>query len=498
MPENRPAGYAFLIEKYQLTVIPNWHVSSVQQAGGLNSSEKDGRRETAFPAVYWPGDGIGDHLTFALKYDGLNPGILAALFEVVPSDEISDWVRSKPTGKYVRRIWYLYEFLTGQILDLPDLKDSSYVDLLETDQYYTATPGHRKRRQRVMDNLLGGPSFCPVIRKTPELAVLEQSDLRQRCEEIVTTYSPDLLRRALAYLYTKETKSSFEIEQIKPSATRTEKFIELLELAEHQDFCVKPLLIEAQNRIVDERFKDSDYRQTQNYVGQTIAPQKEIIHYICPKPDDLQKLMAGLIEAHQIMQAGGIPAVIHAAAIAYGFVFLHPFEDGNGRLHRFLIHNILSMRGAVPPGIMFPVSAAMLKNRALYEDSLRAFSIPLGRLVDYELNAVGQMNVTSDSERFYRFMDLTTQALALYEFVQLTINHELVEELAFLKNYDMTKRSLQEVVDMPDRLIDLFIHLCIQSRGHLSSRKKESHFDFLTRDEVDRMEAIVRAGYFAD
>jgi len=25
-------------------------------------------------------------------------------------------------------------------------------------------------------------------------------------------------------------------------------------------------------------------------------------------------------------------AVIHAAAIAYGFVFLHPFEDGNGRL----------------------------------------------------------------------------------------------------------------------------------------------------------------------
>ena len=39
----------------------------------------------------------------------------------------------------------------------------------------------------------------------------------------------------------------------------------------------------------------------------------------------------------------GNPFLIEAA-IAYGFVFLHPFEDGNGRIHRFLIHNILSLQ----------------------------------------------------------------------------------------------------------------------------------------------------------
>ena len=78
-----------------------------------------------------------------------------------------------------------------------------------------------------------------------------------------------------------------------------------------------------------------------NYVGQTVTCQKEIIHFICPKPDDLPSLMEGLIESHKRMKAGSISPVIHAAAIAYGFVFLHPFEDGNGRIHSLLKHNVL-------------------------------------------------------------------------------------------------------------------------------------------------------------
>ncbi len=71
--------------------------------------------------------------------------------------------------------------------------------------------------------------------------------------------------------------------------------------------------------------------------------------------------MEGLIASHERMGSGGVSAVIHAAAVAYGFVFLHPFEDGNGRIHRFLIHNILARHGFTPAGIIFPVSASMLK-----------------------------------------------------------------------------------------------------------------------------------------
>ena len=122
----------------------------------------------------------------------------------------------------------------------------------------------------------------------------------------------------------------------------------LLRLAEREDFCRKPRLIELQNRIVDTRFRDADYRSTQNYVGETVARGNERIHFVSPNPKDLGALMEGLIAAHDRMTAGGAHAVIHAAAIAYGFVFLHPFEDGNGRIHRFLIHNLLARRGFTP------------------------------------------------------------------------------------------------------------------------------------------------------
>jgi Fic family protein len=299
----------------------------------------------------------------------------------------------------------------------------------------------------------------------------------------------------MAYLYTKETKSSFEIEHIQPSARRTERFVALLQLAQHEDFCEKARLIDLQNRIADERFRDPDYRTSQNYVGQTVAWQREIVHYACPKPEDLADLMGGLIDAHHRMRNAGASIVAHAAAIGYGFVFLHPFEDANGRIHRFLIHNILARRGFTPPGMMFPVSAAMLKHSADYDASLEAFSRPLMPRVEYTLDDQGRMAVLNDTAVWYRYIDMTAQTEALFRFIEHTIETELIDELSFLANYDNAKREIQEIVDMPDRLIDLFIRFCRQNDGKLSENKRRGHFEFLTDDEVARMERAVRQSH---
>ena len=92
-------------------------------------------------------------------------------------------------------------------------------------------------------------------------------------------------------------------------------------------------------------------------------------------------------------------------------------------------------------------------------------------------------------------MDMTAQAEALSEFITKTIEEELVQELTFLANYDTTKKAIQEIIDLPDRLIDLFIQLCLQSNGNLSARKRAAYFDFLTDEELAAMEHAVKDGY---
>ena len=174
---------------------------------------------------------------------------------------------------------------------------------------------------------------------------------------------------------------------------------------------------------------------------------------------------------------------------------MHPFEDGNGRIHRFLIHNILARRGFTPEGVMFPISASMLKNPADYDASLEAFSRPLMPLVEYTLDEDGRMTVHNETAVWYRYLDMTPQAEALFRFIEQTIDTELAGELAFIANYDNTKKVVQEIVDMPDRQIDLFIRFCLQNNGRLSARKRTSHFDFLSDEEIALMEQAVQSAY---
>ncbi|MDP8228395.1 MAG: Fic family protein [Candidatus Electryoneaceae bacterium] len=491
----RPVGYAELVRRYRLEVIPNWHRSMIAFSGTHTINTTDGIVEEVYPVKYWPGEELGDHLEFALKYDGVNLEILVVLFEALDEKEMLQYVASKPTGKYARRIWYLFEFLTAKRLPLDNLSQGNYVDILDPDRYYTVDPAQKIQRQRVNDNLLGKPSFCATIRRTEKLEQFEHANFHERVQKIISAYSIQQLKRALSYLYTKETKSSFEIEKVKASSSRTERFITLLQLAETEDFCQKTRFIELQNRIVDPRFLDSDYRSNQNYVGETVALGKERIHYICPKPEDIVNLMDGLVDSHELLDNCNIPPVIHATVIAYGFVFLHPFEDGNGRIHRFLIHNSLARRGFINQGIMFPVSAAMLNNLSEYDQSLEAFSKHIMSIVDYTLNEDGSMVINNDTARWYRYIDMTPQAEALCWFIEKTIDTELVVELEFLAKYDEAKNALQEIIDMPDQKIDLFIRLCVQNRGKLSEKKRKNHFDLLTDDEIIQMESIIKSVY---
>jgi len=186
--------------------------------------------------------------------------------------------------------------------------------------------------------------------------------------------------------------------------------------------------------------------------------------------------------------------VIIAGAIAFGFVFIHPFEDGNGRIHRFLMHYIFARLKFVPQGAIFPLSTVILKGMASYDFLLESFSRPLLNLIkNYSFDRQGQLIVQGETAVHYRYLDYTRFSEYLFECVEKTIHTDFKNELNYLVNYDKAKSLLGEVVDMPDKKIHLFIQCVMQNRGHLSSEKKSKHFPELTPDETEQMEEIIRS-----
>jgi hypothetical protein len=489
-------GYLALIQKYNLQVIPNHHYSYVYKENQTHKkSLHNSITQEIFPAKYNPKSDDISQLEFALKYDGINLAILYNLFLVIDKNELISYIKSKPTGKYARILWFLYEFLIDELLPLDDLTQGNYIDLLDTKQYYTLQKPIYIKRQRVKNNLLGTKEFCPIVRKTKILEQMLSEDLAKISQDLLVDYPAIVLKRVLSYLYTKETKSSFSIEHQNPNQTKIQRFISLLQEAQKEDFCTKNRLIELQNRIVDNRFANNDYRTNQNYVAQSISLEREKIYYISPKPQDIEELMRGLIETHNKMMQDNIHPIIHAAIISYGFVYLHPFEDGNGRIHRFLIHNILAIKNYTPKNMIFPVSAVMLNEMIRYDDSLEEFSSSLIPLVEYELDQYGYMKVKNDTKQWYQYIDMTTQCESLYYFVKKTIDSQLPNELQFITSYDSAKNQIANIVDMPDRLIDLAIKFILQNGGKLSKNKKEHYFDMLHSDEIKEIENAVNFAF---
>jgi hypothetical protein len=117
----KTAGYAKIIQQQKLAVIPNWHESYITTGQASRIEAPNGQVREFYPAAYDPDDELTAQLEFALKYDGINLLILSKLFAVVPQETIATYILSKPTGKYARRIWYLYEMMTGSRLPIEEL-----------------------------------------------------------------------------------------------------------------------------------------------------------------------------------------------------------------------------------------------------------------------------------------------------------------------------------------------------------------------------------------
>ena len=479
-----PAGYAALIDRYSLAV-PLPRILSATGEHHRTIERDDWRILTPRHA---PPSDLQGHLTFALKYEGLDLAVLNRLFRATGATPIAALVRARPTGSYARRVWFLYEWLTGALLDVPDLTMGSYVPVVHPAQQW-AVAGANSQRHRVRNNLPGTPQFCPMVFRTPTLEKFSAMDLPHRAQAAIDDVPRDLLSRTAAFLLLKDSRSSYAIEGERPPQDRIQRWGRAIGEAGKRPIDLDELLRLQRIVIGDARFVRLGLRQHDGFVGEhdreTGAPLPD---HISARPDDLRSLIEGMV-AFDRGAAPGLDPVVAAAVLAFGFVYIHPFEDGNGRIHRYLMHHVLAQRGYGPAGVVFPVSAAILERINDYRLVLEDYSRRLLPVIQWQPARDNNVRVTNDTADYYRFFDATPHAEFLYGCVQKTIEQDLPRETAFLRRYDSFRERVQNVVEMPDNTVDLLFRFLRQNSGKLSQRGRENEFAQLTDEETAATEA---------
>lgn len=488
-------GSTWLKQHYQLSSIKLSHESYLGTRSKVEILQDGTIIDTYQKAQYsLKSDNPLSHFEFALKYDDVQMSFYRTVLKCIPEKDIIESIKSAPTSKYSRMIGFWYEFLTGKLLSVEGRPKINYVDLIDSKRYFTGAIV-KNSRWRINNNLLGDAGFCPTIRRTNVISKALESDFSEALRELSKLYSPEILKRANNYLYKKETRSSYQIENEEPTQERIERFVSLLGNAgkmDIRDMLSEESLVRLQNQIVDPRFAATGFRDFQNYIGQTTWNYDEIIHYICPPPEFLPDLLKDL--SNTAIKMEGVYPIVRAVAISFGFVFIHPFEDGNGRIHRFLIHDFLSRDNFLPAGMIIPVSAHMVNNLRQYDDTLEAYSKPLMQIIKYTKDKKQKLNVlnASEVEGYYKFPDLTAQTEYLCTVIETAISKDLPNELNFLQNYDEAKELMKQRIDMPDKLIDSFIRFTHQNNGVFPKRRR-STFHMLKDDEIEALQSIFKA-----
>ncbi|MCL7945127.1 Fic family protein [Marinobacter sp. ATCH36] len=477
-------GYAWLAARYNVQATQPLPVES-RIGRRRQTYDQAGRRLEYYTEAMRPQSTLGAHLTFALKHEGVVLEFLARLFVALPAQALAEWIRSEPTGQYARRAGFLYEWLTSNTLKVEGV-GGNYRHALDPQLYVTAATGvRRNRRWRINDNLPGTPEFCPLVRRTPLLAEARQYAIADRLAAMEGEFGPDIVRRSAVWLTIKESRASFVIEHEGQHQDRIRRFATAME-----QYCGRldsPLderaLSEFQSAILGTTTIRTGLRQSPVFVGSNSIDYGAIVHYVCPHWEWLPGMLDGL----QCFLARTEPgeALVRAAVASFGFVFIHPLADGNGRISRFLVNDTLRRDGVVPEPFILPISAAITSSavrRAEYDRILERYSRPLMSAyrdaVDFTHERVAYadgiesdfaFNAYDEAASVWRYPDLTEQAEYLFAIIGHTLEHEMHHQAAFQRAWYRTREAIKDWVEGPDEHIDRMIR-AIRQHGRVSGK----------------------------
>lgn len=484
----RLVGFSALV--HELSVAgPVRHPACVSEQHVSGSRRLD-ETWTIFDKRYWPGDTFADHLAFAIRHEDTDLMLLKRIFEAVPQAEVEALVRAAPTARPVRRAWFLYEALMGRTLDVDDAPRADAIDLLDAKTYFTGKP-RLSKRHRVRDNLLGTGRYSPVIRRTAALEDIVKLDLAAKAHDTVGQTGGHVIARAASFMLLADSRASFEIEGERPPRNRLERWGRAVLQAGKNRLTLDEIIRLHRVLIEDTRFVQAGLRIDGVFLGEHDHTGDPLPEFIGARSADLDDLLTGMLEANDRMRDDGLDPVLQAAATSFGFVYIHPFEDGNGRLHRGLIHHVLAERQFTPPGMVFPVSSVMLDRIDEYRTTLEAHSGPLMPFIQWRPTPERNVEVLNDTADLYRYFDGTHAAEFLYACVRRTVENDLPREIDYLRRHDEAIRRIMEAVEMPDRVAETLVMFIRQNKGTLPRKRREGEFSKLRDDEVRLIERTV-------
>ncbi len=502
-------GFKWVAEHLGIKPVQPFAVES--KVGTSRRTVVNPAREETYGAAARPEPTIAGHLTFGLKHELVNLEFLSRLFAVLDPAVLEAWIRSEPTGAYARRAGFFFEWITGQLLDVPDTPAGNYIDALNTDEFVVATRSTNVQRWRVRDNLPGTRGFCPMLRRTDAVREIERYDCAAALESLEREYGADVLMRSAVWLSIKESRASFAIEKEEKQVDRVKRFAAVMERRSGQsaDPLALEVLTELQTEILGTATRYG-LRKSPVIVGHTHGFDN-IVDYIGPPWERTGELLEGLRQS--MVKTQGASSVLRASIASFGFVYIHPMSDGNGRISRFLVNDVLRRDGAVPAPFILPISATITdkaQQRAGYDRALETLSRPLMRTYqeDYRFSAEYTcedgvrsnfyFDAYQDALPAWRYPDLTHQSEYIGHVIRLTIEDEMSKEARYLRDLERARDSVKDHLEGPNADIDQIIRSVRENDWQVSNKLVKTFPPLADPALADAVVAAVRSVFDPD
>lgn len=465
-------GYAYVHDSLKLATLPPRRPARVRPVTRIERMP-DG---IAVPASVAPaGSDPLQHLLFGLKHEGVELAILMEAFARIPADRVLEELRRTPSGAYARMAAYFWEQANHAVLEGAPAIAGVVVDLFDPGRYVVG-PDQRDARWRVNFNGLGSPRYCATVERTEAIRAGIQARLPERINLFADNLNGAVRDRALTWAYLHETRDSFAIEREVPSDERARAFVALLHQAHERRELTEEYLTSLQNAVISNPLLQAPgFRHEQNHLANSGIRGAAGVTYVPPPPEVARELMDELM-AFVNTRAEGVDPIVAASVVSFGFVFVHPYMDGNGRLSRFLFHHALCRSGALRNGLILPVSVAMKKHEQEYLRVLQEYSRPLrerwqvgwidGQTFDFQYRGDPQHAI-------YRYWDATATVEFGFKMAELALDVELRQETEFLLRYDAIVRRVNERVDLRGSDLSTLVISALDHGGTISKRRRD-------------------------